>query len=1079
MDFGLDVRPTLSRPTGVGTYVLGLAQRLPLLAPDDRFHYFSASIKERYPARPWPPNVRLVDRRLPVRGLNAAWNRAGVAPPRPPRRDHPRPRPLADAAPHPEPQGQARRHRPRPVLPQAPRHGGGRGPPRLRGPRPRPRAPGGRRVVRVGVHRLRGPTPPRRARGEDRGHAARRSTRSTAPPPPTTRSTRPCDACGFPGAASCTSGARRSGRTWSTSSWPTSPSRARRRLPPLVLVGPGSDWAQGGSRVGPQILATGYLDKHGPARAHGRVRPARPALARGGLRPARGRGHGRGAARGLLARARPWPRSRATPPASSTRTTRTASPTPSSACSRTTPWPRTCAAGASSAAAASTGTTPPRARSTSTAGSLAASPARRRYRRPRARRPTHRDRPLPAQPAPSLARGRRPAGVLLQRPSRARPGARPPRHLDARPRRRERPWPRRGRSASSPGRRPRDGIDVFFSPAYSCPLSLAVPARHRRPRPVLLRPPPGLRASPTPSGGASLVGLSLQASSRVPVCSDFTRREIARLFPSLAREGRARAPRPRRRPPASRAARRGSRPPGDRRALRPDRGRHPQPPVPARAPARDGAAARAATRGSSSTWSARTAPTRASTCRAPSAALGLGDRVRFSGFVDDQGLADRYAAADAAVFLSEYEGFGLPALEAAARGVPLVVASAALARRDLRRGRAPRGPPGRDRGRGGPRPRPRATRRLRERLVALRPRPGRPPLLGGGREAHPRGASRGLRPLDRRQPAVAVVVVSYEAREALLASLRALREHASPPVELVVVDNASARRLGRGRPRPASRGARDREPGQRGLRAGLQPGLARDPRPPRALPEPGRRGDAGRRRRSRRISWSSRPEVGVAGPRTRSADGAIQVSTGPDLGWLAEARQRRLVRGVARREPRRPRRGRGRATRSSTSPTGSRARACSPGASALEAVSGLRRAVLPLRGGRRPVPPPPRRGLAGSSSRPPPRCATSSGRSMAKAPERARLEYHRSHLLYYRKHNGAARPARPCVGLPRSPAGVLGLARAALAGDAGRRRRGPVACSPSSSAAPRFPALLGAQTDLMLLFRLGLLLEVP
>ena len=47
--------------------------------------------------------------------------------------------------------------------------------------------------------------------------------------------------------------------------------------------------------------------------------------------------------------------------------------------------------------------------------------------------------------------------------------------------------------------------------------------------------------------------------------------------------------------------------------------------------------------------------------------------MRFSGFVDEEGLAARYAAADAAVFLSEYEGFGLPALEAAARGVPLVV----------------------------------------------------------------------------------------------------------------------------------------------------------------------------------------------------------------------------------------------------------------------------------------------------------------------------------------------------------------------------------------------------------------------
>ncbi len=55
--------------------------------------------------------------------------------------------------------------------------------------------------------------------------------------------------------------------------------------------------------------------------------------------------------------------------------------------------------------------------------------------------------------------------------------------------------------------------------------------------------------------------------------------------------------------------------------------------------------------------------------------LGLESRVRLSGFVDEAGLADRYASADAAVFLSEYEGFGLPALEAAARGVPLVVST--------------------------------------------------------------------------------------------------------------------------------------------------------------------------------------------------------------------------------------------------------------------------------------------------------------------------------------------------------------------------------------------------------------------
>ena len=54
--------------------------------------------------------------------------------------------------------------------------------------------------------------------------------------------------------------------------------------------------------------------------------------------------------------------------------------------------------------------------------------------------------------------------------------------------------------------------------------------------------------------------------------------------------------------------------------------------------------------------------------------LGLAEFVNFVGYASEADLADRYAAADVAVFLSEYEGFGLPALEAAARGVPLVVA---------------------------------------------------------------------------------------------------------------------------------------------------------------------------------------------------------------------------------------------------------------------------------------------------------------------------------------------------------------------------------------------------------------------
>lgn len=77
MNIGFDLRPSLLRPTGVGSYVLALAQRMPQAAPDHRFFFFSASLRDRYPRLAWPPNVTLVDRRLPVRALNLGWNRLG------------------------------------------------------------------------------------------------------------------------------------------------------------------------------------------------------------------------------------------------------------------------------------------------------------------------------------------------------------------------------------------------------------------------------------------------------------------------------------------------------------------------------------------------------------------------------------------------------------------------------------------------------------------------------------------------------------------------------------------------------------------------------------------------------------------------------------------------------------------------------------------------------------------------------------------------------------------------------------------------------------------------------------------
>jgi len=57
---------------------------------------------------------------------------------------------------------------------------------------------------------------------------------------------------------------------------------------------------------------------------------------------------------------------------------------------------------------------------------------------------------------------------------------------------------------------------------------------------------------------------------------------------------------------------------------------------------------------------------------ARAAALRLGDRARFTGFLSEDDLRRLYAVADAAVYPSLYEPFGIVALEAMAAKVPLV-----------------------------------------------------------------------------------------------------------------------------------------------------------------------------------------------------------------------------------------------------------------------------------------------------------------------------------------------------------------------------------------------------------------------
>ncbi len=55
--------------------------------------------------------------------------------------------------------------------------------------------------------------------------------------------------------------------------------------------------------------------------------------------------------------------------------------------------------------------------------------------------------------------------------------------------------------------------------------------------------------------------------------------------------------------------------------------------------------------------------------------LGLGERVRFIGYVEDMDLPHLYRAATVFAFPSTYEGFGLPLLEAMASGVPVVTSN--------------------------------------------------------------------------------------------------------------------------------------------------------------------------------------------------------------------------------------------------------------------------------------------------------------------------------------------------------------------------------------------------------------------
>jgi glycosyltransferase involved in cell wall biosynthesis len=219
-----------------------------------------------------------------------------------------------------------------------------------------------------------------------------------------------------------------------------------------------------------------------------------------------------------------------------------------------------------------------------------------------------------------------------------------------------------------------DSVDVFFSPAYSCPLSLDAP-RVTAVHDVSFFSHPADFTLVDALRRRLLTGLSVRASAGILACSSFTTRELSGRFPDaadrvvhvpLAADDDLPPPPPR----GEARARLGLSGPTlltvgailNRRCL-PDLLR---------------AVARLVRRYPGLILDVvgenRTHPRL--DLSGLVASQGLTGRVRLSGYVDDAFLVDRYAAADVAVFLSEYEGFGLPALEAASRGCPLVVGRA-------------------------------------------------------------------------------------------------------------------------------------------------------------------------------------------------------------------------------------------------------------------------------------------------------------------------------------------------------------------------------------------------------------------
>jgi GT2 family glycosyltransferase len=263
--------------------------------------------------------------------------------------------------------------------------------------------------------------------------------------------------------------------------------------------------------------------------------------------------------------------------------------------------------------------------------------------------------------------------------------------------------------------------------------------------------------------------------------------------------------------------------------------------------------------------------------------------------------------------------------------------------------------------------------------------------------------NRALPPESAGAPRVSVVVVSFNTSADLLSCAESLEREVALPYELIVVDNASADGSAGALQSayPTAQIVRNTENAGFGRACNQGIRLSRGPYVlllnSDATVRPGAVETlAG--------LLDAQPGVGAAGPRTLNEDGTVQPSFGPDLTLWAEWRQRRLVEGVRRRERRALRRITVAASREHE-PEWLSGSCLIARRSALESVGLFDEAFFLYEEDADLC-----RRLRKAGWRivftPSAEVVHRQGRSTASDPRRARIEYQRSHLRYYQKHNG-------------------------------------------------------------------------